>query len=54
MARINNFLELLSTLMLSIVEDTVKVNKDTLFDIQTCLQNAQENIDFLQLESQLQ
>ena len=40
--------------MLCTVEDMVKVNKGTLFDIQNYLQNAQKNIDFLQLESQLQ
>jgi len=33
---------------------TIKVSKDTLRDIQTSLQHAQENIDFFQLESQLQ
>ena len=34
--------------------DTLKVSKVSLTDIQVCLQYAQEKIDFLQLESQLQ
>jgi len=32
----------------------VKINKASLVDIKFCLQYAQENIEFLQLESQLQ
>ena len=47
-------MKLLSTVILSTGGSTVKVKKDTLRDIQTSLQHAQENIDFLQLESQLQ
>lgn len=44
-------LKFLDTLILSIVEseDTIKINKTTLADIQTCLQDAQEKIEFLQL-----
>ena len=52
MVRIDNLLELLRTLIISNVEITVKVNKDTLIDIQNSLQNVQEQIEFLQLESQ--
>ena len=51
MARIDNLLELLRTLIAPIVESTVKINKDTLSEIRICLQNAQENIEFSQLES---
>ncbi len=54
MARINEVLEFLKTLILSTNHDTLKVSKVSLTDIQVCLQNAQEKIDFLQLESQLQ
>jgi len=54
MEKIHGLLELLSTLILSTGGSTVKVSKDTLRDIQTSLQHAQENIAFLQLESQLQ
>jgi len=54
MARITEILEFLKTLILSSNHDTLKVNKFSLTDIQVCLQNAQEKINFLQLESQLQ
>lgn len=54
MVRLDDFLKILSTLILSTIEDTVKINKTIISDIQTCLQDAQENIEFLQLESQLQ
>ena len=47
-------LELLNTLIHSSVENIVEINKDSLFEIQTYLQYAQEQIDFFQLESQLQ
>ena len=51
MARINEVLEFLRTLILSTTHDTLKVSKVSLTDIQVCLQNAPEKIDFLQLES---
>lgn len=51
MARINKVLEFLKTLVLSTTHDTLKANKVSLIDIQVCLQNTQEKIDFLQLES---
>ena len=38
----------------STVHDMVKMSKNALFNIQTCLQDAQDKIEFLQLESQLQ
>ena len=54
MARINEVLEFLKTLILSTNHDTLKFSKASLTNIQVCVQNAQENIDFLQLQSQLQ
>ena len=54
MAPISAILELVDNLILSTMNNTVKISKDFLTDIQTYLQNAQEKIDFLQLESQLQ
>jgi len=54
MARTSEVLQFLKTLILSTVDDTLQISKGSLLDIQTCLQNAQEKIDFLQLESQLQ
>jgi len=35
--------------MLSTTHNIVQINKDTLSDIQTYLQNAKENIDFFSL-----
>lgn len=40
--------------ILSIVDNVVKISKTTIADIQFFLQNAQEKIGLLQLESQLQ
>ena len=54
MAKLERILELLRTLIMSTANNTVKINKASLSDIQTCLQYAQEKIEFLQLESQLQ
>ena len=54
MDRMDDVLELLNTLIHSSIDGMVKVSKDSLSNIQTCLQNAREKIDFLQLESQLQ
>jgi len=48
-ARFDEFLELINTLMLSTTHNIVQINKDTLSDIQTYLQNAKENIDFFSL-----
>ena len=54
MARISEVLEFMKTLIQSTVDDTLQINKGSLSRIQTCLQYAQAEIDFLQLESQLQ
>lgn len=51
MAKIDTLLELLRTLIITTIESTIKINKDYLFEIQTCLQYAQEKIDFLELEA---
>ena len=53
MAIVYEVLESLETLIQYATGDTIKINKTTLVDIQICLQNAQEKIEFLQLESQL-
>jgi len=47
-------LELLKNLIHSTVNSTIMIDKSILRDIQTCLQNAHEKTEFLQLESQLQ
>lgn len=54
MALIYGVIDLLNTLIQSIIDDTIQISKASLSDIQTCLQNAHENIEFLQLESQFQ
>ena len=51
-ARIGEVLEFLKTLIHYSDHDTIRINKASLVDIRTYLHNAQENIDFLQLESQ--
>jgi len=47
MARINEVLEFLKTLILSATHDILKVTKVSLTNIQVYLQNAQDKIDFL-------
>ena len=54
MAKINEALVLLNNLIHSNVDDVIKMRKDALCNIQTCLQDAREKIEFLQLETQLQ
>ena len=54
MAKINEVLVLLNDLIHSNVHDMIKMSKDALCNIQSCLLDAQEKIDFLQLESQFQ
>ena len=54
MPRIDDALQLLNSLIFSTIDGMVKVSNETLFNIQTFLQNAQENIEFLQLETKLQ
>ena len=51
MDRIDDVLKLLNNLMLSTVDE---INKTSLSNIKICLQNAHENIEFLQLETKLQ
>lgn len=51
MDRIDDVLKLLNSLILSIVDEMVKINKTSLSNIKICLQNAHENIEFLQLET---
>ena len=54
MDKINEALMLLNNLIHSNVDDMIKMSKNALCNIQICLQDAQEKIEFLQLESQLQ
>ena len=54
MARISEVLEFMKTIIQSTIDDTLQISKGYLSEIQTCLQNAQENIEFLQLETKLQ
>ena len=54
MAKINEALEFLNNLIHSNVDDMIKMSKDALCRIQSFLQDAQEKIEFLQLENQLQ
>ena len=54
MAKINEALELLNNLIHSNVDDMIRMSKNALFNITSCLQDAQEKIEILQLESQLQ
>ena len=54
MAKINEALKFLNNLIHSNVDDMIKMSKDALCNIQSCLQDAQEKIEFLQLQSQLQ
>ena len=54
MAKINEVLVLLNNLIHSNVDDMIKMSKDALCKIHSCLLDAHEKIEFLQLESQLQ
>ena len=54
MAKINEALVLLNDLIHSNFHDMIKMSEDALCNIHICLQDAQEKIEFLQLESQLQ
>ena len=51
MAKINEVLVLLNDLIHSNVHDMIKMSKDALCNIHSCLLDAQEKIEFLQLES---
>lgn len=44
MSKIERILELLRTVIIFTIDNTVKINKDTIADIQKCIQNAQEKI----------
>lgn len=46
MARISEILELLGNLILSTMDNTIKINKYALMDIHCCLQDVLEKIDF--------
>lgn len=54
MDRIGDVLGLLNTIIHFTIDGMVNIKKENLFDIQTCLRNAHEKIEFLQLESQFQ
>ena len=54
MARINGLVELLNTLFLSFINNTVMVDKTTLTHIQNCIQYSQDTLEFLKPMSQLQ
>ena len=51
MTQINGLVELLNTLLLSFVDNTVMVDKTTLIHIRICLQDSQDTLQFLQLDS---
>lgn len=54
MTKITDLLEFLKTWIGSTNHDIVQIRKNTLCDIKTLMQNTQENIGFLEHESQLQ
>lgn len=54
MAQINDLVELLNSLLIFVVNNTVMVDKTTLTHILNCVQDSQVTLEFLQLESQLQ
>ena len=54
MALIGAILESLDNLILSTMDNTIKISKDFLTDIHSCLQDVHDKIEFLRLESQLQ
>ena len=54
MARINDLVELVNTLLLSSIDNIDTVDKTTLTHIRNCVQHSQDTTEFLQLESQLQ
>ena len=54
MAQHIQLLKILHNLILSSDEDMVQINKETLADLSRHLQQTNETIEFLQIESQLQ
>jgi hypothetical protein len=53
MDQIDELLELLNTLILSYVDNTITIDITNLIGVLTCLQDSHDKIKFLQLESQL-
>jgi hypothetical protein len=53
MARIDELLELLNTLILSTVDNMVTTDKATLQSVLTCLQVSQAKVELLQTQTQL-
>jgi hypothetical protein len=53
MARIDELLELLNTLILSTNDNMVTTDKETLQSILTCLQVSQAKVELLQTQTQL-
>ena len=54
MENIDILVGLLNSLLLSLDDRTVLVDKTTLSCIKNCLQNSKDALEFLKLESQLQ
>lgn len=54
MAKLDDMLEFLNTLIQSTIDGMVNINRDNLYDIKNGLQNAWEKIYFLQPEQQFQ
>jgi hypothetical protein len=53
MARVEELLELLNTLILSSVDNTVTIDKTTLQSVVTCLQVSQAKVTLLQTQTRL-
>jgi hypothetical protein len=53
MARVDELLELLNTLILSSVDNTITTDKATLQSVVTCLQVSQAKVALLQTQTQL-
>jgi hypothetical protein len=53
MERSLELLELLNTLIITIEDNTISINKDTLKSVLTCLQVTQDKVRLLQAQSQL-
>ena len=53
MDRIDDLLELMNTLILSFVDNTVTIDKATLQSILTCLQASQAKTELLQVQTRL-
>ena len=53
-AKLNDLGELLNTLLFSIIDTTIMIDKKTITHIQYCVQYSKDILDFIQLELQLQ